>query len=53
MRYSDCLREQAAKYRKLAETAEDAFARSFSNWRPFVRRWRMKSTTSVPVDNRK
>jgi hypothetical protein len=27
MRYSDYLREQAAKYRKLAETAEDAFAK--------------------------
>jgi hypothetical protein len=27
MRYSDYLREQAAKYRQLAETAEDAFVK--------------------------
>jgi hypothetical protein len=27
MHYSDYLREQAAKYRQLAETAEDAFAK--------------------------
>jgi hypothetical protein len=27
MHYSDYLREQAAKYQKLAETAEDAFAK--------------------------
>jgi hypothetical protein len=27
MHYSDYLREQAAKYRKLAETAEEAFVK--------------------------
>jgi hypothetical protein len=27
MHYSDYLREQAAKYRQLAETAEDAFVK--------------------------
>jgi hypothetical protein len=27
-------------------------SRSFSNWQPFVRRWRMKSTTAGQVDNR-
>ena len=39
MHYSDYLREQAAKYRQLAETAEGTSVKEeFSNWQPFARR---------------
>jgi len=38
MHYSDYLREQAAKYRQLAETAEDGFVKQeFLDWQPYVR----------------
>ncbi len=50
--YSDYLREQAVKYRELAEKAEDpSSSKSSSNWRRFVRRSRIISTTDVQADS--
>jgi hypothetical protein len=44
MDWDDYLRDQAADYRQLAETAEiRSSGKNISNWRQFVRKWRITS----------
>jgi hypothetical protein len=44
MDWDDYLRDQAAHYRQLAETAEDPLIRQeHFEWRQFVRKWRITS----------
>jgi hypothetical protein len=45
MLFSDYLREQAEKYRKLAEATETPPKKSFSNWRQCASGWPTKRTT--------
>jgi hypothetical protein len=53
MDYSDYLREQAAKYRQLAETAEDpSVKREILELAAVCERWQMKLTTAGQADSR-